>query len=308
MNAPLEEDGAAARTDEIPGKSSNNEEILGEKKKATTWKTKFVADISPEELIGLSKNQTKKLYKKRFLEETKQERRKNERERKKEKKKALKEAGIEIPRKMRLRDYKDIEYCNQRIVIDLDFFDLMAECDVRMVIKQVNRCYAMNRKAKHPLKLYASSFVGPIKDMFTELQPGSIHWDFLFEERHYLDAFPKDQIVYLTSDSDNVLESLDESKVYIIGGLVDHNNHKEHCLRKAIERGIGHCQLPIGKYVNMATRKVLTINHVFEIISKFLETKDWKESFFSVLPKRKRMTDKVDEGLDRSEEEEEKES
>lgn len=292
---PLEE---KTVTTEIP----QNKESLDEKdtkdKKITTWKTKFVANIPPEELVGLSKNQTKKLYKKRFLEETKQERRKNERERKKEKKRALKEAGVEIPRKMRLRDYKDIEYCNQKVVIDLDFFYLMDEGDVRMVIKQVNRCYAMNRKAKHPVKLYASSFAGPIKEMFTQLQPGSIHWDFSFEEKHYMDVFPKEQIVYLTSDSDNVLEEFDENKVYIIGGLVDHNNHKEICLRKANERGISHCQLPIGKYVNMATRKVLTINHVFEIISKFLETKDWKESFFSVLPKRKRMTDKVEEGAD----------
>ena len=47
-----------------------------------------------------------------------------------------------------------------------------------------------------------------------------------FHEEHFTSVFDKDQIVYLTSESDNIVENIDQNKVYIIGGLVDHNSQK----------------------------------------------------------------------------------
>jgi tRNA (guanine9-N1)-methyltransferase len=94
-------------------------------------------------------------------------------------------------------------------------------------------------------------------------------------------------IVYLTSDSPHTLECLSPNTSYIIGGLVDKNRHKGICYKRACGRGIPTAKLPIGEYMTMQSRSVLAINHVVEIMLKWLVTGDWGEAFLSVIPKRK---------------------
>ena len=97
-----------------------------------------------------------------------------------------------------------------------------------------------------------------------------------------------ENIIYLTGDSSNEIVDLDKDKIYIIGGLVDRNKLKYITLNKANELNISHAKLPIRDFVNLKTSKILATNHVFEILSYFVNVKnDWKESFTSIIPKRK---------------------
>lgn len=50
--------------------------------------------------------------------------------------------------------------------------------------------------------------------------------DITVKTEAYHEVVAKEELVYLTSDSPNVLTELDETKAYVIGGLVDHNHHK----------------------------------------------------------------------------------
>lgn len=50
--------------------------------------------------------------------------------------------------------------------------------------------------------------------------------DIHIRTEHYTEVVSREELVYLTSDSPNVLTELDPKKAYVIGGLVDHNHHK----------------------------------------------------------------------------------
>ncbi|KAF8638591.1 hypothetical protein AX17_002132 [Amanita inopinata Kibby_2008] len=95
-------------------------------------------------------------------------------------------------------------------------------------------------------------------------------------------------VVYLTADAEQELTELSPDETYIIGGICDHNRYKNLCLNKANDSGIRTARLPIGRYMSsLPTRKVLTVNQVFEILVKWVETRNWEEALFSVMPKRK---------------------
>ena len=65
------------------------------------------------------------------------------------------------------------------------------------------------------------------------------------------------------------------------------NHHKGLSHSKASELGIATARLPIDEFLNMKTRKVLTVNHVYEILAAVSQGKGWKEAFLSVIPERK---------------------
>jgi tRNA (guanine9-N1)-methyltransferase len=55
-----------------------------------------------------------------------------------------------------------------------------------------------------------------------------------------------------------------------------------------LAQGIATARLPISDYLDMVTTKVLTCNHVFEILLKYRDHgNDWKKAFLDVLPNRK---------------------
>lgn len=158
--------------------------------------------------------------------------------------------------------------------------------------KQITYCYSKNRAARHPMQLAVLGFRGNLESLLTQRQPSWQSWKMQFDTKTYLDFYPpedKAKMIYLTADSPNLIEDLDEDKIYVIGGIVDRNRHKELCYNRALEQGISHGRLKIDHYIQMKGRAVLTVDQVFEIMSKYLDSRNWETAFWAVIPHRKEL-------------------
>ncbi|KAF9464817.1 guanine-1-methyltransferase-domain-containing protein [Collybia nuda] len=274
-----------------------------------------------------SKSALKKAAKAERLAAVKLERRAKEKEAKKQKKRLMAEkraAGeIDEDEEERNRHKKRprIRF-GGTVVVDLSFDDKMNEKEISSLCSQLGYTYSANRSAAYPFSLVYTSLNGRTFARLESLSDASYkrwvntQWWHDGYERLWQDqgnitrdvtnrSVPGDStrtpvlevtaikeiqhnIIYLTADSEEELTELKPEETYIIGGICDHNRYKNLCLNKAKESGIRTARLPIGRYLaTLPTRKVLTVNQVFEILLKWIETRDWEEAFNSVIPKRK---------------------
>lgn len=215
--------------------------------------------------ITLSKRQLKKQLRLQRWAETRKLKRIKEREKIRKKKLAAIERGeprTGPSRKELKRKKVDDLNCKYTVAVDCSFNDLMTDLDLNKCVKQLLRVYTINRRSQYPIKLHFTSIVeGNRMYKVLEKNDGYQNWDVKFSPDSYVDVFDKSRIVYLSSDSENTIEHLEEDKIYIIGGLVDHNHHKGIALKKALEAGVQHAKLPLNENIVLKTRNVLSIYH-----------------------------------------------
>lgn len=118
-------------------------------------------------------------------------------------------------------------------------------------------CYAINRRCVLPAHIWLTGCKGEMQNHLMRI-PGYDKWLIEKEDRSYVEALQdqKESLVYLTADSENVLDELDPKSIYIIGGLVDRNRWKGITMNKANEQGIKTAKLPIGAYMKMSSSQV----------------------------------------------------
>ncbi|KAG3119685.1 hypothetical protein PI124_g2144 [Phytophthora idaei] len=175
-----------------------------------------------------------------------------------------------------------------KVVIDCEFEEKMTEKEKKSLSQQIMFSYGVNRRSRTPMNAYITSLHGDIRKNLEKIS-GFHEWQaFTESSKSYVDIFKMESLVYLTADSPNTITKLSHDKVYIIGGIVDRNRLKSITYQKAVEQGIETAKLPLDAVVELGSAtRVLTVNHVFEILAQFSEIKDWAQATLATLPSRK---------------------
>ena len=188
-----------------------------------------------------------------------------------------------------------------RICIDCSFESSMPEHFISRLVNQLQRCYYMNKKSQNTVLYSVCSLTGETNELLMHVEdfPSWKEYAFNSSEKSLTEMHPdKSKLIYLTSDSPYELDHLDDSKTYVIGGLIGRNMGKTKLatINKAEKLGIATARLPIHKYLNVKPTKILAIRRVYEILLKYRESNnDWKTTMQNVFQIRKDNKDNVEE-------------
>lgn len=259
---------------------------------------------------GMTKREYKRQLKQQRWEETKDEYKQKKREKKKaareRRKERIKEAETNGESNEELYNYHQMKRAkvapqeqidtDVKIIMDCEFDSLMNDKEIVSLSNQITRSYSAKKHSTYDVQLDITSFNKNLKKRFEKAIPQYDKWtNVTFVENDKLeDILPMDdkqalsKYVYLTADTDEVIDTLEPQHTYIIGGIVDKNRYKNLCLNKAQSLGLKIGRLPIDKFIKMNGRQVLATSHVFELCCKWFENdKDWGKAFNEVLPPRK---------------------
>jgi ribonuclease P protein 1 len=123
-----------------------------------------------------------------------------------------------------------------------------------MFLLQLQIAHGINKIQRQPFNFVftgcdltnvnVSSIIGPYAP-FAEVH----QIPYTVTKAHYLDLYPKDQLVYLSPHAREEMGEYDFNKKYIVGCLVDKATQEPFTMAQAKKEGIKCVKFPIDKYI-----------------------------------------------------------
>ena len=182
-----------------------------------------------------------------------------------------------------------------RVAVDCTWDDSLSSKQMMKLVSQIKLMHSLNMRAEMPARLYLTGLCegGRMwQESYRQIRNG---FQSLFisavTEKSYTQFFSRNELVYLSPESPHLLTSLDTSKVYVIGGLVDDSINKGLTLQKAEVEQVATAKLPLMEYMNMREPNpahcILCLNQVLGILLDVNSGKGWPRALDCHIPKRK---------------------
>lgn len=125
---------------------------------------------------------------------------------------------------------------------------------------------------------------------------GAAAWRMETHSQDLMNVFPSSQLVLLSPDAPEPLMAVDNSKVYVVGGIVDKTVQKGITFSFAQQQGLPVYRLPIREYAQQlgldfpgaSTRPVLSAADVVTALVEYQQMQDWAAALKVAVPQRKR--------------------
>ena len=181
-----------------------------------------------------------------------------------------------------------------RVAVDCQWGETQGSKQNVLLVSQLMDMDRYNRLADQPAKLYLTGLregdrihqevyrrsKNGLNTLFSDITPLS-HTQF----------FSKEEIVYLSPDATQTLTTIDPTKVYIIGGLVDLGDGCFQTFEKAEDEGVVSMKIPVTDYMNLSEingqRCILCLNQVLAILLDLYVGKEWTHILSRHVPSRK---------------------
>ncbi|KAG3252493.1 hypothetical protein PI124_g2914 [Phytophthora idaei] len=160
---------------------------------------------------------------------------------------------------------------SQRIAIDLSFDSIMNDKEIRSLANQLKLSYGLIKQMSELFQLVCCNPSAQLEHSLERFGASNWHIQWRRGAASVAEHFPPEELIYLSPDSPNVLEKMDPTKIYVIGGIVDKSRKKGASLNAATEAGITTVRLPIQEHITERLDHILNVNTIVDVLINFRE-------------------------------------
>ncbi|CAE7587525.1 TRM10, partial [Symbiodinium necroappetens] len=173
-----------------------------------------------------------------------------------------------------------------RVVINCSFGDFMGDRENMSLAQQVKLVYTLLKRLRANFQLHLTSLDAQNPARAHLANSGLSGWKVHVHEESVWERFSSGDLVILSPDATECLETIDEDKIYVIGGLVDRRVQKKRTFDQAKDQDLQLRKLPLKEYGPKGLHPILNIDVVMQILIERHQGKEWSSIFESCLPRR----------------------